>query len=302
MRIGMVGLGRMGSNMTRRLLRGGHEVVVFDVDGSVVEGLVSEGAIGSGSLEELVAELPGPRVVWLMVPAGDVTEDAISELTRLLGPSDIVIDGGNSRYTDSQRRARQLAQRAITLLDCGTSGGIWGLDNGYCLTLGGPKDAFSLCEPVFETLAPPGGYAHVGESGAGHFTKMVHNGIEYALMQAYGEGFEILHQSDFEIPIDEVAEVWRHGSVIRSWLLDLIAKALEDDPNLDELDDYVEDSGEGRWTVQTAIDNAIPAPTIALALFQRFASRQDASYAGKMISALRREFGGHAVRSIEEEG
>jgi 6-phosphogluconate dehydrogenase len=301
MRLGMVGLGRMGANMTRRLMRGGHEVIVFDVNPEVVSELEGEGAAPSISLADLVNGLEAPRVVWLMVPSGNITATIVSELGALLAEGDILIDGGNSHYTDSVLRAAALAATGISYLDAGTSGGIWGLDNGFCLMVGGDSAAFDRCEEIFATLAPPNGYMWTGESGSGHFTKMVHNGIEYALMQAYGEGFEILRGSDFGIPVGEVAEVWRHGSVVRSWLLDLAARALKDDPNLDELDDYVEDSGEGRWTVQTAIEQGIPAPSIALALFQRFASQQDASYAGKMIAALRREFGGHAVRSTEDD-
>jgi 6-phosphogluconate dehydrogenase len=302
MKLGMVGLGKMGANMTRRLIRGGHEVVVFDIDADSVASLADEGAAPSGSLEDLASQLASPRVVWVMVPSGEVTDSTLAQLKDLLDVGDLVIDGGNSRYTDSVRHGRELGEAGISFLDAGTSGGVWGLDNGYCLMVGGPRESFELAEPVLATLAPDQGYAPVGETGAGHFTKMVHNGIEYALMQAYGEGFELLHQSKFDIPIGEVAEVWRHGSVVRSWLLDLLAKALEDDPDLSDLDDYVDDSGEGRWTVETAIEYAIPTPTIAMSLFQRFASRQDASYAGKMISALRREFGGHAVRSIEDQG
>lgn len=301
MKIGMVGLGKMGANMTRRLLRTGHEVVVHDVRPEAIAELAKEGAEGADDLASLVAALAPPRLVWVMVPAGEITSATIRDVGSLLEPGDTIIDGGNSRYTDSIERGKSLADVGVSFLDAGTSGGVWGLDNGYCLMVGGNEEAFAVAEPIFVALAPEGGYARVGASGAGHFTKMVHNGIEYALMQAYGEGFEILHQSDLDIPIGDVAEVWRHGSVVRSWLLDLIAKALEDDPDLDQLDDYVEDSGEGRWTVETAIDLAIPAPTITLSLMQRFASRQDASYAGKMIAALRREFGGHAVRSIDDQ-
>ncbi len=302
MKLGMVGLGKMGANMTRRLIRGGHEVAVFDIDPQAVVSLTEEGAEATGSLADLATKLSPPRLVWVMVPSGEITNTTITQLKDVLSEGDLVVDGGNSRYTDSMRHGRELAEAGISFLDAGTSGGVWGLDNGYCLMVGGAQESFERAEPVLATLAPKNGYAHVGETGAGHFTKMVHNGIEYALMQAYGEGFELLHQSEFDIPIGEVAEVWRHGSVVRSWLLDLLAKALEDDPDLSELDDYVDDSGEGRWTVETAIRYAIPTPTIAMSLFQRFASRQDASYAGKMISALRREFGGHAVRSIEDQG
>ena len=297
MQLGMVGLGKMGANMTLRLLRGDHEVVVFDVNPDAVERSSSEGATAASSLEELVGKLDAPRAVWVMVPAGDITEQTIEELASLLSEGDVVIDGGNSRHTDSVDRGTRLQEKGIAFLDVGTSGGIWGLDEGFCLMVGGDEEAFRRVESVFETLAPADGYAHVGPSGAGHFTKMIHNGIEYALMQSYGEGFELLHASDYDLDVAQVAELWKHGSVVRSWLLDLAAKALDGDPELSSIEPYVEDSGEGRWTITHAIDNAIPVPTIATALFARFASRQDASFAGKMIAALRKEFGGHAVRA-----
>ena len=296
MRIGMVGLGRMGANMTTRLLRGGHEVVVFDVDRAAVTKAAEGGAVSAGTLEDLVAELDTPRVVWLMVPAGDITQETIGKLRELLSDDDTVIDGGNSRYSESIKRAEELAETGINLLDVGTSGGIWGLDEGYCLMVGGDRGVFERVEPILSTLAPENGYAHVGRSGAGHFTKMVHNGIEYALMQSYGEGFELLHESEFDLDTAQIAELWRHGSVVRSWLLDLAAKALENDAALSDVAPYIEDSGEGRWTLGYAIENAIPVPTMATALFARFASRQDASFAGKMIAALRKEFGGHATK------
>ena len=296
MRIGMVGLGRMGANMTSRLLRGGHEVIAYDIDQEAVERAAAEGAEGVDSLETLEQKISSPRAVWVMVPSGDVTEKTIDSLSNLLDRGDTVIDGGNSRYTDTVRRADHLAQKGISLLDAGTSGGIWGLEAGYCLMVGGEKEAVDRLQPVFETLAPENGFAHVGPSGAGHFTKMVHNGIEYALMQAYGEGFELLHDSEFELDTSQIAEVWRHGSVVRSWLLDLTANALKGDPGLKEVAPYIDDSGEGRWTLNYAIENAVPVPTIATALFARFASRQDASFAGKVIAALRKEFGGHATR------
>lgn len=302
MQIGMIGLGKMGANMARRLMKDRHEVIVFDIDPDTVTELKGEGAVGAGSIEELVSELEPPRAVWIMVPAGDITSHTVDAVGEYLSEKDIVVDGGNSRYTDTLARAERLSKKGIELVDAGTSGGIWGLAEGYCLMIGGSERAFGHLEPIFRTLAPENGYARVGQTGAGHYTKMVHNGIEYALMQAYGEGFEILHRSDFDIDVGRVAEVWRHGSVVRSWLLDLAARALQGDSDLSQLDDYVEDSGEGRWTVQEAIDNAIPAPGITLSLFARFASRQESSYAGKLIAALRREFGGHAVRSIEEGG
>ena len=292
----MVGLGRMGANMTTRLLRGGHEVVAFDVNEEVVAKAKEGGALAAASLADLVSQLDAPRMVWLMVPSGDITQATVDELEGLLDAGDTLIDGGNSRYTDSIARAEALSSKDIAFLDAGTSGGIWGLEGGYCLMVGGERDAFERAEPVFATLAPENGYAHVGPSGAGHFTKMVHNGIEYALMQSYGEGFELLHDSEFDLDTGQIAELWRHGSVVRSWLLDLTAKAFEGDRDLEEVAPYIEDSGEGRWTLNYAIENAVPVPTIATALFARFASRQDASFAGKVIAALRKEFGGHATR------
>jgi 6-phosphogluconate dehydrogenase len=297
MEIGMVGLGRMGGNMTRRLLRGGHEVVGNARNPASIQAVVSEGARGANSLSELVAQLDAPRVVWLMVPAGDITQGVIDDLTRQLDAGDVIVDGGNSRYTDSKRRAADLGARGISFVDCGTSGGIWGLSEGYCLMIGAEEDAFARLEPVFETLAPADGYARVGPPGAGHFVKMIHNGVEYGLMQAYAEGFEIMKSGEFDLDLAQVAEVWRHGSVVRSWLLDLAARALTADPELTTVAPYVEDSGEGRWTVETAIDNSVPAPAITLALFKRFSSRQDDSFGDKMLAALRREFGGHAVRA-----
>lgn len=299
MQLGMVGLGKMGSNMTLRLLRGGHEVTVFDVDEKAVARSATDGAEAAMSLEDLVEKLAAPRIVWVMVPAGDITDETIASLSGLLADGDVAIDGGNSRYTDSAARAERLGERGISLLDAGTSGGVWGLEAGFCLMVGGDEEAFERARPIFETLAPEGGYAHVGPSGAGHFTKMVHNGVEYALMQAYGEGFELLHGSEYDLDVAQIAELWKHGSVVRSWLLELAAKALDGDPDLDSIAPYIEDSGEGRWTLVHAIENAVPVPTIATALFARFASRQDASFAGKVIAALRREFGGHTVKAPE---
>jgi 6-phosphogluconate dehydrogenase len=301
MRIGMVGLGRMGGNMTARLLRAGHEVVAYARSEESVAAAEAQGAIGAHSLEDVVENLPPRRAVWLMIPAGDPTDTTIQQLAGLLDPSDVIVDGGNSRYLDSVRRAEELAAKEILLIDSGTSGGIWGLDNGYCLMVGGESEAVDHLRPVFEALAPEGGFAHVGRSGAGHFTKMVHNGIEYALMQAYGEGFELLHESEFDLDTAQIADLWRHGSVVRSWLLDLAATALEGDHDLDQVAPYIEDSGEGRWTLNYAIEHAIPVPTIATALFARFASRQDASFAGKVIAALRKEFGGHETRKPSGE-
>ena len=301
MRIGMVGLGRMGGNMTRRLLRAGHEVVAFARSSESIAAAETDGAVGAHSLEEVVSKLDPPRVVWLMIPAGDPTEEAVERLAELLDRDDVVIDGGNSRYTDTIRRAEILRDKGISLIDSGTSGGIWGLDNGYCLMIGGDAKAVEHVRPIFEALAPQNGFAHVGPSGAGHFTKMVHNGIEYALMQAYGEGFELLESSAFDLDVRQIAELWNHGSVVRSWLLELAARAFEADPKLGDVSPYIEDSGEGRWTLEHAIDNAVPVPTIATALFARFASRQDESFAGKVIAALRKEFGGHSVRKPSGE-
>jgi 6-phosphogluconate dehydrogenase len=277
----------MGAGMTTRLRRGGHEVVGYDTNREVSD---------VASLDELVAALPAPRIVWLMVPAGDPTEHTIVALTEVLDAGDVIVDGGNSNFRDSMRRAELLGERSIDFVDAGTSGGIWGLDQGYCLMVGGSGEAFARIEPVLRTLAPEGGYAHVGPAGAGHFTKMVHNGIEYGLMQSYAEGFEILQgSSDFELDVHQIAEVWRHGSVVRSWLLDLTARALEADPKLSQVAGFVEDSGEGRWTIAEAIRESVPAPVTALALFARFASRQDDSFAMKLVAALRHQFGGHAV-------
>ena len=296
MKIGMVGLGKMGANMTRRLLRHEHEVVVYDVAPEAVEELGREGAVAATSLEDLVGQLEGPRAVWIMVPAGDVTEKTVAELGGLLAAGDTLIDGGNSRYTDSIARAESLSVADISFVDAGTSGGVWGLEEGYCLMVGGDRAAVERVEPIFAALAPENGFAHVGGPGAGHFTKMIHNGVEYGLMQAYGEGFELLRSSPFELDLAQIAQVWRHGSVVRSWLLDLAARALEEDPGLEHVEGWVEDSGEGRWTVETAIDNAVPVPAIAQALFARFASRQDESFSAKMLAALRHQFGGHSVR------
>jgi 6-phosphogluconate dehydrogenase len=296
----MVGLGKMGGNMTRRLLRDGHEIVGYAPETEAVDAVVQEGAEGAASIADVVSKLESPRCVWTMVPAGAPTESVVNELGELLTSGDVIIDGGNSHYVTSAARAEALWGRGISFIDCGTSGGVWGLDEGYCLMIGAHPNAFSVMEPIFRSLAPPNGYAHVGSPGSGHFVKMVHNGVEYALMQAYAEGFEILNSSDFGIDLPQVAEVWRYGSVVRSWLLDLAASALKQDPGLESLTGWVEDSGEGRWTLQTAIDNAVPAPTIALSLFARFASRQENAFSNRVLAALRREFGGHAVHSAHE--
>jgi 6-phosphogluconate dehydrogenase len=296
MRIGMVGLGRMGGNMTIRLIRKGHQVVGFARSESSRKEVADQGAETADSLAGLVSALPSPRMVWSMVPAGDPTDQVVGDLAGLLDEGDLVVDGGNSNFRQSQRRAAVLAERGVAFVDAGVSGGVWGLAEGYCLMVGGEPGAVGRLEPVFEALAPEDGWAHVGPSGAGHFTKMVHNGVEYGMLQAYGEGFEILQASEFDLDLRQVAEVWRHGSVVRSWLLDLLAGALERSPGLEDVAGYVEDSGEGRWTVQAAIDENVPAPAIALALFSRFASRQEESFSAKIIAALRREFGGHAVK------
>ena len=301
MKLGMVGLGRMGGNMTARLQQHGHQVVAFDPSAAAVEAAVASGAEGVTSLTDLCAKLPSPKVVWLMVPAGDITEATVRELGGILGTGDVIVDGGNSNWHDSQRRAELVAAGGIGFLDCGTSGGVWGLANGYCLMVGGEQASVALVEPAFLALAPDDGYAHVGPSGAGHFVKMVHNGIEYGLLAAYGEGFEIMEKSGFDLDLEQIAGIWRHGSVVRSWLLDLLRDALANDPGLADIRGYVEDSGEGRWTLEAAIEENVPAPITALALFSRFSSRQDESFSAKVIAALRNEFGGHAVKAEEPD-
>jgi 6-phosphogluconate dehydrogenase len=298
MQLAMVGLGRMGANMTERLLKGGHDVVVFDRNPSAVASSASLGATASGTLSEMVSKLDGkPKVVWIMVPAGAPTEETIDELLGLLGQGDVIIDGGNTNWKDGLRDYDRCKAKGVSLIDAGTSGGVWGLTEGYCLMVGGDDDKVKACEPIFLTLAPEGGYAHVGPAGAGHFSKMVHNGIEYALMQAYGEGFEILRASQFKYDLHQLASIWRYGSVIRSWLLDLTVRAFEEDPDLDRIRGWVDDTGEGRWTVQAAIDENVPAPVITLSLMSRFVSRQDESFSAKVIAALRNQFGGHAVKA-----
>ena len=287
MKLGMVGLGRMGANMAERLRRGDHEVIGYDRNPDVSE---------VGSLSELVDGLTAPRTAWVMVPAGDPTEKTIQELAGLLEKGDLIVDGGNSNFRDSMRRGAELEKRGLLYMDAGTSGGIWGLEVGYCLMVGGSDEAFRLVEPALKTLAPEDGYAHVGPAGAGHFTKMVHNGIEYAMLQAYAEGFEILEASQFELDLHRIATLWNHGSVVRSWLLELAERAFARDPKLSDIRGYVDDSGEGRWTVFEAINENVPAPAIAASLFARFASRQEDAFAMKVIAALRNEFGGHAVK------
>lgn len=297
MRIGMIGLGRMGGNMVTRLLGDGHEVAAYTRDPKKVEKAVREGAKGAKDLKDLVDQLPTPRVIWIMVPAGKATQDMIDSLVPLIAPGDILIDGGNSRYTDDIGRAEALKPKGIHYMDAGTSGGVWGLKVGYCLMVGGELEDFKHVEPIFKTLAPPNGYMLCGPVGAGHFVKMVHNGIEYGMMQAYAEGFEIMKASRYEhLDLGKIADLWGQGSVVRSWLLELTALALKEDPGLDKLAPHVEDSGEGRWTVEESIQTSVPAPVIALSLLMRFRSRQDNSFSSRMLAAMRQQFGGHAVK------
>jgi 6-phosphogluconate dehydrogenase len=291
MQLGMIGLGRMGGNMAERLREHGHDVPTYDPK---VESTAH-------SLEELRDQLDAPRTFWMMVPAGRITEQTFQELLRVGSPGDVVVDGGNSNFRESQRRYAEAKERGIHFVDCGTSGGIWGLEVGYCLMVGGDDDAVAQVEPVFRALAPEDGYAHVGASGAGHFVKMVHNGIEYGLMQAYAEGFEVMRGSEFDLDLHEIAGIWRYGSVVRSWLLELLHAAFEHEgKDLERIRGYVEDSGEGRWTIAEAIAENVPVPVITAALFARFASRQEESFAAKVNAALRNQFGGHAVRAVEE--
>jgi len=297
MQLGMIGLGRMGANMTLRLLRGGHEVVVHDRSPDAIALSQKEGATQASSLEELVHHLTAPRHVWLMVPAGAPVTETIASLIPLLSPGDAIIDGGNSNYRESIARAEQLATNGLRFVDSGTSGGIWGLENGYCLMIGAEEEVFRRLEPVFKTLAPPEGYLHVGPAGAGHLVKMVHNGIEYGMLQAYAEGFELLEAARYDLDLRRIAALWNQGSVVRSWLLELAERALERDPDLKSIKGYVDDSGEGRWTIIEAIEHGVPATALAHALFARFRSRQDDSFSAKLIAALRQEFGGHRVVS-----
>jgi len=297
MQLGFIGLGRMGMNMATRLARAGHQIVAFDLSAEAVARAEGAGAKGAATLETLVSALTPPRAVWVMVPSGDPTESTVAALAQILSPGDVIIDGGNTNFHDDVRRAAMLADRRIHYLDAGTSGGIWGLTEGYCLMVGGEPEVCRHLEPVFLTLAPEHGYLHVGPHGSGHYVKMIHNGIEYGLMQAYAEGFELMHQSDYKIDLAAVAELWRHGSVVRSWLLDLAARALAEDRDLSQLEAYVEDSGEGRWTVNEAIDRGVPLPAITAALFTRFGSRQDNPFAGRFLAALRNQFGGHPVKT-----
>jgi len=296
MQIGFIGLGRMGLNMVTRLQRGGHSVVAYDRSADAVSRAEAAGAKGVSTLDTLVEELSQPRAVWVMVPSGEPTESTVSALARVLSPGDTIIDGGNTNFHDDVRRAQVLGAKRIDYVDAGTSGGIWGLQEGYCLMVGGKADVCKRLEPVFLTLAPIDGYLHVGDHGSGHYVKMVHNAIEYGLMQAYAEGFELMHASDFKIDLGAVAGLWNHGSVVRSWLLELAARALAEDADLSGLKGYVEDSGEGRWTLHEAIDRGVPLPVTSAALFTRFRSREDNPFSERMLAALRNQFGGHAVK------
>jgi 6-phosphogluconate dehydrogenase len=320
MQLGMIGLGRMGGNIVRRLMRGGHSCVVFDTNAASVEQLAGEGATSSADMAHLVAQMPAPRAVWVMLPAGAITEATVTQLGELLSPGDTIIDGGNSNYQDDVRRSQAMAGKGIRYIDVGTSGGVWGLDRGYCMMIGGDKPAFDHLEPIFKTLAPgigtiektPGrenrqstaehGYLYTGPAGSGHFVKMVHNGIEYGLMQAYGEGLDILKgvgqdaipaERRYDLDLADITELWRRGSVVSSWLLDLTAISLAEDPELASYSGYVEDSGEGRWTIQAAIEEAVPADVLTAALYARFRSRKDHTFAEKVLSAMRKQFGGH---------
>lgn len=296
MQLGMIGLGRMGANMATRLLLGKHEVVVYDRNPDAVAAEVKGGAAGATSLADMVSQLAAPRAVWIMVPSGKPTDDTVAELLGLLQAGDTIIDGGNSNFRDSQARCRLSKERGVDFVDAGTSGGVWGLKNGYCLMVGGDEAAVKRVEPIFVTLAPVDGYAYVGKSGAGHYSKMVHNGIEYGMLAAYGEGFEILETSEFGYDLHQLADLWLHASVVRSWLLELAEAAFREDPKLADIRGYVDDSGEGRWTVQAAIDQSVPAPVITMSLLSRFVSRQDESFSAKVIAALRNQFGGHALK------
>ena len=296
MQIGMCGLGRMGYNMTLRLLRGGHQVAAVDHNYAKAEEAAREGATAARTLADVVKALAAPRVVWLMIPSGQPVDDAIEELVPLLAKGDLVVDGGNSNWRDSTRRGARLAQAGLAFSDCGTSGGIWGLENGYCMMLGAESASIARLKPALDTLAPPDGWLHVGPVGAGHFSKMVHNGIEYGMMQSYAEGFELLRASEFKYDLAKLSHLWNRGSVVRSWLLELAELAFQRDPGLDKIRGYVEDSGEGRWTVEEAIRLSVPAEVLTLALMSRFRSRQDDSFRDRVVAALRNEFGGHAVK------
>lgn len=297
MKLGLIGLGKMGANMTERLLKDNHDVVVYDLNSEAVKHAEQIGASGSVSLNEMVSKLDKPCVIWVMVPAGNPVQDTINKLIPLLSKGDIIIDGGNSYYKDTRSRGEVLQKHGIHFLDAGTSGGVWGLREGYCIMVGGEKIVFEYCEPVFKSLAPENGYKYIGSGGAGHFVKMIHNGIEYGMMESYAEGFEIMHASGYKIDLASVAGLWNHGSVVRSWLLELIAIALKNDNDLSGIRGYVEDSGEGRWTVAEALELNVPAPVITDSLFVRLRSRQEDSFGAKILAALRNQFGGHAVKT-----
>ncbi len=299
MELGMIGMGRMGSNMARRLMDGGHKMVVYDPVEEAMSVVVEHGAVGTDSTAELISRLTVPRAIWLMVPSGESVETIIDKLTAELSPGDTIIDGGNSNYRDSMRRAADLFGKGLHFLDVGTSGGVWGLKEGYCLMVGGEAEVFRRLEPIFETLAPSAhqGYGHVGPSGAGHFVKMVHNGIEYGLMQAYAEGFELMQaKEEFNLDLGRIAQIWRYGSVIRSWLLDLTARALQENPKLEGIEAYVADSGEGRWAVQESLELGVPMPVITQSLQVRFRSQQQQPFGGRLLAALRKQFGGHPIK------
>ncbi len=299
MKLAMIGLGKMGASMTERLLQGGHSVVVFDTSADNVNESVNKGAIGSSSLDDAISKLDGRKIVWLMVPSGDITESVFNSVLSQLKANDIIIDGGNSFYKDSMRRNEIASEKSVFFLDAGTSGGVWGLQVGYCLMVGGDAEAVEYSREIFETLAPPKGFQRIGKSGSGHFVKMVHNGIEYGMMQAYAEGFEIMQASDFNVDLRAVADLWGQGSVVRSWLLELLERALKDDPGLEKITGFVSDSGEGRWTVKEAIDLDVPALSLTHALMARFRSRQENTFADRTLAALRNQFGGHAVKKAE---
>ena len=296
MEIGFVGLGKMGMNMVTRLQRDRHRVVVYDRTAELIKQAESQGCVGASSMAELASKVATPRAVWIMVPSGAPTEETIQAVAALLQAGDVIIDGGNTKFHDDVRRAAELKRKGIHYVDVGTSGGIWGLKLGYCLMVGGDKDVVMRLETIFKTLAPENGWAYMGGHGAGHYVKMVHNGIEYSMMQAYAEGFELMSKSDYRLDLAKIADLWMHGSVVRSWLLELTAEALKQDPKLEGLKGYVQDSGEGRWTILDAIDKDVPVPTLTAALFTRFRSRQQESFAEKLLAAMRHAFGGHAIR------